>query len=30
MKFGQEKKMELTNSNKKYSGIYSWKNNYVK
>ncbi|CAD8065180.1 unnamed protein product [Paramecium sonneborni] len=29
-KFGQEKKIELSSSNKKYEGIYSWKNNYQK
>lgn len=28
MKFGKEKKIEPSNSNKKYSGMYSWKNNY--
>ncbi|CAD8071931.1 unnamed protein product [Paramecium sonneborni] len=29
-KFGQEKKIEQSSSNKKYDGIYSWKNNYQK
>ncbi|CAD8150888.1 unnamed protein product [Paramecium pentaurelia] len=29
-KFGQEKKIEQSNSNKKYEGLYSWKNNYQK
>ncbi|CAD8153566.1 unnamed protein product [Paramecium octaurelia] len=28
--FGQEKKIEQSSSNKKYEGIYSWKNNYQK
>ncbi|CAK62265.1 unnamed protein product (macronuclear) [Paramecium tetraurelia] len=29
-KFGQEKKIEQSGSNKKYEGLYSWKNNYQK